>query len=75
MLVDHPVIKWLLVIAGIGSLVFGVGFGVYQYWWHLEGQRATALQEHWLGLDRDWNATIIAKLEALEATCGQGETP
>ena len=58
-LVDHPVIKWVMVIVGVvGSLL--------SYQWHIQETRAAAIQEGWLELDMQWNTEILSRLERIE---------
>ena len=58
-LVDHPVVKWLMItIAIAGSLL--------SYQWHIQETRAVAIQEGWLKLDVQWNEEIISRLKRIE---------
>ena len=58
-LVDHPLVKWLMISIAIGGPLIG-------YAWHVQETRAVAIQERWLELDLQWNADIISRLERIE---------
>ena len=70
-LADHPIVKLLLVAAGLFSIVFAFA----QYQWHQMDERQAQMENEWLELDRGWNADIISRLQRLESICGGDRRP
>ena len=58
-LVDHPLIKWVMVIVAIAGILLG-------YRWHIEDTQLAAMESMWLELDKEWNAEIIIRLGRIE---------
>ena len=62
-LVDHPAIKWAMVVVAISGILLG-------YQWHIEDKQLAVMENMWLELDKQWNADIISRLERIESKLG-----
>ena len=62
-LVDHPFIKWLMVIVAIIGIVLG-------YKWHIDEEKLAIMESKWLEQDVQWNEEIISRLVRIEEKLG-----
>ena len=71
LLIDHPAVKWFLLLVSIATIMFGA----LQYQGNRQQQELVELESMWLDQDRQWNADIEAKhnriIELLTERCGK----